>query len=148
MKVDQLLDELDALLDEGARVPFTNKIVVEEDFLERIVENMRRALPQEMAEAKTIVGERQAIIEEAKQEAQHIMDQAKGYVAKLTEENIISKQAQEQANEILMQASKSAKEMHSDANRYAVDVLRQLEKNMEKALETVRQGRSNLQGGK
>jgi len=146
--IEQLLDELDALLDDGARVPFTNKIMVEEDFLERIVENIRRTLPQEIAEARTIVGERQAILDQAKQEAQHIMDQAKGYVAKLTDDNIISKQAQEQANELLSQANKNAKEMQAEANRYAVDVLRQLEKNMEKALETVRQGRSNLQGGK
>lgn len=146
MTIERLLDELDTLLDEGARVPFTNKIMVEEDVLERIAEEMRRSLPQEFTEAKTIVAERQAILDEAQKEAQHIMDQAKGYVAKLTEENIITKQAHEQANETVQQARKTAKELQIEANKYAFDVLRQLESNLEKALETVRQGRNNLQG--
>jgi vacuolar-type H+-ATPase subunit H len=69
-------------------------------------------------------------------------------MAKLTDENVITKQAQEQANEMLQQARKTAKDLHVDANKYAIDVLRQLEGNIEKALETVRQGRNQLQGGK
>lgn len=148
MKFEQLLDELDTLLDEGARVPFTHKVIVEEEVLERIVDEMRRCLPQEFAEAKTIVAERQTILDEAQKEAQHVMDQAKGYVSKLTDDNIITKQAQEQANELMQQARKTAKELQIEANKYAFDVLRQLEINIEKALETIRQGRNSLHSGK
>ncbi|MEM5767837.1 MAG: ATPase, partial [Bacillota bacterium] len=101
MKIEQLLDQLDTLLDEGMRVPFTNKVMLEEDVLERITDDLRHALPQEVTEAKKIVVDRQAILDEAQKEAQHIMDQAKGYVAKLTEESLITKQAQEQANELM-----------------------------------------------
>jgi dsDNA-specific endonuclease/ATPase MutS2 len=148
MKIEQLLDELDTLLDEGARVPFTHKLIVEEEVLEHIVEELRRCLPQEIAEAKTIVAERQTILDEAQREAQHIMDQAKGYVSKLTDDNIITKQAQEQANELIQQARKTTKELQTEANKYAFDVLRQLEVNIEKALETIRQGRNSLHSGK
>lgn len=148
MKIEELLDELETLLDDGARVPFTNKVMVDEEVLERIADEMRRALPQEFAEAKTIVAERQNILNEAQKEAQHVMDQAKGYVAKLTEESLITKQAQEQANELMQQARKTAKDLQLEANKYAFDVLRQLETNLEKALETIRQGRNNLHPGK
>jgi cell division septum initiation protein DivIVA len=148
MTIDQLLDELDALLNEGARVPFTNKVVIEEDMLERVIDELRRTIPQEVAESRKILIERQAILEDAKKEAQHIMDQAKVYIAKLTDDSVITKMAQEQANEILHLARKTSKELQGEANSYAVDVLRQLEHNIERALEAVRQGRSNLQGGK
>lgn len=148
MKIEQLLDELDNLLDEGARVPFTHKVIVEEEVLERIVEEMRRSFPQEFSEAKTIINERQNILDEAQKEAQHIMDQAKGYVSKLTDDNIITKQAQEQANELIQQSRKTAKELQMEANKYAFEVLRQLEINIEKALETIRQGRNSLHPGK
>ncbi|HBS59065.1 MAG TPA: ATPase [Firmicutes bacterium] len=148
MKIEQLLDQLDTLLDEGMRVPFTNKVMLEEDVLERITDDLRHALPQEVTEAKKIVADRQAILDEAQKEAQHIMDQAKGYVAKLTEESLITKQAQEQANELMQEARTNAKELQLEANKYAFDVLRQLEINLEKALETVRQGRNGLHAGK
>lgn len=147
MKFEELLDKFETVLDEGSRIPFTNKVMLDEDVVESIMDEMRHLLPQEFAEAKSIVSERQAILEETQKEAQHIMDQAKGYVAKLTDENLITKQAQEQANELLQQARKNSKELQNEANKYAVDVLRQLEINLEKALETVKQGRNSLYPG-
>lgn len=145
MAIEEILDEIENILVDSTRVPFTNKLVIEEDDIIRLLDELRDVLPQEIKDAAKIVSERQRILEEAQKEAQNIVDQAKVYVTKLTDENIISKQAQEQANEIVQQARKAARDLQQESVIYAEDVFKHLESNLQKALEVVQQGHSHLQ---
>lgn len=148
MAIEEILDEIENILVDSTRVPFTNKLVIEEDDIIRLLDELRDVLPQEIKDAAKIVSERQRILEEAQKEAQNIVDQAKIYVTKLTDENIISKQAQEQANEIVQQARKAARDLQQESVIYAEDVFKHLESNLQKALEVVQQGHSHLQQNK
>ncbi|VBB05670.1 Hypothetical protein LUCI_0880 [Lucifera butyrica] len=148
MTIEEILDEMENALLDAARLPLTNKRIVEEDDWARLLDDLREALPNEIMEANRIVKERQRILEDAQNQAQNIIDQAKGYIAKLTDENIITQQAQEQANEIVVQARKMAKDLQSDAVAYAGDVFNQLESSLEKSLEIVRLGHANLEQAK
>lgn len=148
MDIEKLLDEMETLLVEAARVPFTNKRVVEEDDLAKFLDDFRELLPKEITEAKRIITERQRILDEAQKEAQSIVEQAKAYVIKLTDDNIINKQAQEQANELVAQARKSAKDLQVDAVSYADEVFKHVLNNLEQTLEVVRQGHRDLQQNK
>ncbi|SDF76930.1 ATPase [Sporolituus thermophilus] len=145
MKTIEILDEMENLLVEAAKVPFTNKLIIEEDDLGRLMDELRETVPGEIVEAKRILAERQRILDEAQREAQTIIEQAKSYILKLTDENIITRQAQEQANEIIQQAQKEARELHNQALIYASEVFKQIEANLEKALEVIRQGHGSLQ---
>lgn len=144
MTIEGILDELEGLLIDAARVPFTNKRVLEEDDVARLLDELREALPGTIAEANKIMAERQRILEDAQREAQGIVEKAKNYTIKLTDENMITKQAQEQSNEILNQAQKQAADLHNDAVAYADQVFKHLSGNLEKALEVVRQGHNDL----
>ncbi len=144
MTVEEILDELDNLLLDSARVPFTNKRVVEEDEVAHLLDALRDTLPNDIVEAKRILAERQRILEEAQREAQSIVDQAKSYIAKMTDENIITKQAQDQAGEIINHARKEAKDLRHDAIIYADEVFKHLELHLEKVLEVVKQGHGDL----
>lgn len=148
MAIEEILDEIENILVDSTRVPFTNKLVIEEDDIIRLLDELRDVLPQEIKDAAKIASERQRILEEAQKEAQNIVDQAKVYVTKLTDENIISKQAQEQANEIVLQARKAARDLQQESVVYAEDVFKHLESNLQKALEVVQQGHSHLQQNK
>ncbi len=148
MSIEKLLDEMENVLVEAARVPFTNKRVVEEDELARFLDEFRELLPKELEEAKRIIAERQHILDEAQKEAQNIIEQAKTYVCKLTDENIINKQAHEQANEIMTQANRNAKNLQNDAVTYADEVFKHVLNNLEQTLEVVRQGHRDLQQNK
>lgn len=145
MSIDNLLDEMETLLVEAARLPFTNKRVVEEDDLAKFLDELRELLPKELEEAKKIIADRERILDEAQKEAQNIVEQAKSYVIKLTDENVINKQAQEQANELMLQASKNASNLQSDAVIYAEQVFNHVLNNLEQTLEVVRQGHRDLQ---
>ena len=148
MTIEGILDELESLLIDAARVPFTNKRVLEEDDVARLLDELRDALPGTIAEASKVMTERQHILEEAQKEAQSIIEKAKSYTLKLTDENTITKQAQEQGVEIVTQAQKQAYDLQNDAMTYADDVFKHLEGNLEKALEVVRQGHSELHQSK
>lgn len=144
MTIDGILDELESLLIDASRVPFTNKRILEEDDVARLIDELRETLPGTIAEASKIMAERQRILEEAQKEAQTIVDKAKNYTIKLTDENIITKQAQEQSAEIITQAQQQAADLQSDAIAYADNVFKHLSGNLENALEVVRQGHNEL----
>ncbi|HWR39735.1 MAG TPA: ATPase [Patescibacteria group bacterium] len=145
MMFEKLLDELENVLVDAARVPFTNKRVIEEDDLARFIDELRENLPREIVEAKRVASDRQRILDEAQKEAQSIVDQAKNYIVKLTDEHVITKHAQERAQEIVDQAHKTARNLEADAVNYADQVFGYLEGNVEKTLDAVRGGRRNLQ---
>ncbi|WP_378955469.1 ATPase [Pelosinus sp. sgz500959] len=144
MTIDGILDELESLLTDGSRLPFTNKRILEEDDVIRLLDELREKFPDEVAEAAQIVAERQRILEKAQEEARKIVEQAKMYAIKLTDENIIAKQAQEQSNEIVILANKEAADLRNDAISYADSVFKHLEGQIEKTLEVVRQGHNEL----
>jgi vacuolar-type H+-ATPase subunit H len=148
MKIEEILDEMECLLLEASRVPFTNKRLIEEDDLGRLMDEIRECLPSELMEANRIVSERQRILDDAQKEAQNVVDQAKNYITKMTDENTITRQAQEQANEIIQQARKASHDLQADSVAYADEVFSYLEDNLVRALETVRDSHGKLHQSK
>ena len=67
MTIEGILDELESLLIDAARVPFTNKRVLEEDDFIRLLDELREKLPSSITEASQIVTERQRILENAQE---------------------------------------------------------------------------------
>ena len=62
----------------------------------------------------------------------------------MTAESEIVKAAQEQANEIIANANKSSEELRNSSVQYGADVLKYVESNLEKTLESIRQNRESL----
>ena len=144
MTIEGILDELESLLIDASRVPFTNKRVLEEDDFVRLLDQLREKLPSSITEASQILAERQRILEKAQEEGQKIVDKAKSYAIQLTDENVIAKQAQEHSNEIVTVAQKEANDLQNDAVLYADNVFKHLEGQIERTLEVVRQGHNEL----
>jgi cell division septum initiation protein DivIVA len=144
MTIEEILEEMEALLLESSRVPFTNKRLIEEDDLGNLIDELREVLPGELMEANRVITERQQILEQAQKESQNIIDQAKNYIHKLTDESSITRQAQEQSNEIVLQARKAARELQTDSIHYADEVFCYLEENLVRTLEVVRQSHGKL----
>lgn len=144
MSVYKILDELENLLQYSTHIPFSNRLVVEEDELCRLIDALREALPNEIMEANRILNERKRIMDDVQKEAQTIVEQAQTYVCKLTDDNTITHQAQEQAELIIEEARVKAKEFEQQAVVYAQDVFAYLEANLEKVTEAVREGRERM----
>lgn len=81
---------------------------------------------------------------DAKQHADNMIIQAKDYIAKLTEEHELVRQAQERAQQILAQANASSEELKGSSITYAGDVLKYVETTLEKTLFSIQQNRESL----
>ena len=144
MKTDKLLDDLENVIASGSRVPFSNKRMVEEEEVMQILDAIKESLPLEVEESRKVIADREKILAEAQRHADSMVSQAKDYIAKLTEESELVRQSQEQANQIITYANQSSEELKNSSIVYAGDVLKYVEGNLEKTLESIRQNRESL----
>ena len=145
MKTEKLLEELENLIETSSHMPLTNKKMIEEEDIMRLVDALIESLPLELEESRRIVAERDRIIAEGQQQAEALVAQAKEYIQKLTEESELVKQAQEHANHIIAEANKSSEELKNSSIQYASDVFKYVESNLEKTLESLKENRQTLQ---
>ena len=144
MDTRKLLEELDYVVMTGREVPLTNKRLVDQDEVARIIDAINSSLPNELENAKRIVADKERVMMDAQKQAETIIAQAKDYIAKITEESELVKNAQERANEIIANANQTADTMQQNALEYATDVLKYVEENMEGTLDSLRKNRESL----
>ena len=141
MKTEKLLEDLEVLIESSSRIPMTTKRMVEEDEIMRIIDSIQESLPLELEESRRIVADKDKVLADAQRQAETLIDQAKDYIAKLTAESELVKQAQDQ---IINAANQSSDELKASSIQYAGDVLKYVENNLEKTLESLRQNRESL----
>lgn len=144
MKTEKLLEDLENLINMSGRVPLTNKCMIDEEEIMRIIDSINESLPLEMAESRRVLAEKDKILADAQRQADILIAQAKEYINKLTEESELVKQAQEHATQIINAANQSSDELKSSSLTYAADVLKYVENNLTKTLESLRQNRESL----
>ena len=144
MEIFTLLENLEELLDSGAKVPFSTKVMVDVEELREILEDIRLKLPDELKQAKWVKEERQRIISDAEQEAEDMLKEAKGKIATLVDENEITRQALAQKEEIIENANKVSKEISIGTRDYADAILEKVEDVLKETLEVIHNNRKEL----
>ena len=143
MDTRKLLEELENVIMNAGDVPFTNKKMIDGDEVARLIDAINQSLPNELDSARRIVSDKERILLEAEKKADDTIAQAKDYIARITEESELVKQAQERANEVVSSANKSAEELRTGSVTYATDVLKYLETNIENVLEDLKKNRES-----
>jgi hypothetical protein len=143
MSVYRVLDKLEAYVHEGTWLPAGYRILSEERLLE-LVEKVRASLPEEVGRAKVIAKDQERMMRVAQEKAQAIVDEAASKHEELVEENEIVRRARTTADVVLNEAQERARKVREGADRYAADVLREMESRLAGALGAVRKGRDVL----
>lgn len=147
MDVLVLIDRLEELVEEARSFPgFGNTAMVDRDSAFDVIDQMRQTIPEELKQARWIVKERQAMLDEARSESDRIVKQAQEEAEKMTSDEEILKRAEQRGTEIMEDARRREREIRLGAEDYADDVLASLEENLGRLLEAVQRGRSQLQG--
>ncbi|NLK97071.1 hypothetical protein [Defluviitalea saccharophila] len=141
----QLLDVMEDILDGSSTVPFTGKVMVDKDELLEIITDIRLKLPNEIKQSKWVIEERNKILIDAQKEAEGIMKEADERIAKLVDENEITKRAYEQAEEIIETAKQNSRQMRLGAIDYADEILSLVENNIKQTLEKIHKETSELE---
>ncbi len=141
MDILHLIDQLEALLNEGSHPPLVGKrVLLDEQRAWEIIDQMRVSIPEEVKKAKRINQERDRIIAQANEEGARIIELSKDEAQQLASDTEIARQAQSRATTIVERAQREADALKADADDYAVQVLGKLEEDLAKALSIVRNG--------
>ena len=145
MNVDELLDLMEDLLEEGTGVPFSGgKRMVDVDKVRDVIDEVRQNLPGEIRQAKAIVNDRGDIISGAKREADGLVRKAEDRVRMMLSEQEIVKAAQQRAAEIVTTAQAQAREMRMTVTDYCENMLRTTEEQMVRSAGEIKTLRANL----
>ena len=144
MEVFTLLENLEEILESGAKVPFSTKVMVDAEELREIIEDIRLKLPDELKQAKWVKEERQRIISDAEFEAQKVLKETEGKIINLIDEHEITKQALAQKEEIIENANKVSKEISEGTRDYADGILEKVENILRETMDIVHNNRREL----
>ena len=158
MEIFSLLENLEELLESGAKVPFSTKVMVDIEELREILEDIRLKLPDELKQAKWIKEERERIIEEAQKDADHIVKEAENRIISMIDEHEITRKAYDKKTEIIADANEMYREITQGTTTYVDGILANIENNMlelgktlsgvemsiQNALETIQNNRKEL----
>ena len=140
MDILQLIDRLEELFNESKTIPLTRNVMVDEDRMLDIIDQMRIAIPEEVKKAQQLLGQRDRVLAQAQEEANRTLEIARQKADQLVAKDMITVEAQRRADQIISQARAEADNVRGGADDYVIDSLRQLEAELERNLNQVRNG--------
>ena len=140
MDILQLVDHLEELFNKSRPIPLTNNVIVDEDKMLDLIDQMRVAIPDEVKKAQKRIAERDRTLAQATEEAQRTLQLAKEKSQGLVERDSIVASAEDRAKQIQKQAELDADATRQEADDYVIEVLTNLEMELERVLNQVRNG--------
>ena len=141
-----LLDELEQTIVESKSsiMGGNQKKIVDASYLLEIIDDIRRAFPQEFTDARRIVKEQQETLDRARQQADGIVADAQQQAIILAGDQEVIRLAQKQAENIRDQAAQYERDTRYNAEEYADTVLAHLEENLKSLTNSVTRVRQTL----
>ena len=145
MDILQMIDRLEELLNESRPLPFTHNVIVDEDRMLDLIDQMRVSIPEEVKKAQQLLAQRDRLIAQAQEEANRTVNLARDRSTELVERDQVVQAAYTQAEQIKAQATADGDSIRHEADEYVLETLRNLEMEMERTLNQVRNGIRTLQ---
>jgi vacuolar-type H+-ATPase subunit H len=140
MDILHLVDRLEELFNESRPIPLTHNVIVDEDRFLDIIDQMRISIPEEVKKAQQVFTQKDRVLAQAQEEANRTISLAREKADQLIEKDSISQDAQRRAGQILEQARLEAENVKAGADQYSMDALLNLEVELERLLNQVRNG--------
>ena len=129
-----MIDELEDALAEGRRVFFSGRLLVDEERILDIIDRMRVAVPEELKQARRVIGEQERLIGEAQAHVRQVLE----------EQGLLAAVEAERAR-LLGLAERDAASVRAGADEYARQVLEELEHRLARLTASVQNGLRELQ---
>jgi cell division septum initiation protein DivIVA len=144
MDILNLVDRLEELFNESRPVPLTNNVIVDEDRMLDLIDQMRVAIPEEVKKSQKLLAERDRTLAQAQEEAKRTIQLAREKSDGLVERDSIVAASESRAEQILEQARLDGEATRHEADNYVLESLTNLEMEMERLLNQVRNGIRSL----
>ncbi|MEV4787477.1 cell division initiation protein [Streptomyces tuirus] len=146
MDVQKKLDEIVSAVSGARSMPMSASCVVNRADLLALLEEVRAALPDSLAQAQELIGGREQMVEQARHEAQQIIESAHAERGSLISGTEVARRSQAEADRILAEARQEAEEIRAEADEYVDSKLANFEVVLTKTLGSVGRGREKLLG--
>ncbi len=127
MDVLLLIDRLDDMVRDASPARLGSHVRVGRQEAFELLDEMRENIPEEIRRARWIVSEREAMLTEAKREADRILAEAREERSRLVGAAEVARHAESRAEKILESAGARAHQIRLGADGYADEILGGLE---------------------
>ncbi|MGW5637084.1 cell division initiation protein [Streptomyces sp. NPDC003832] len=146
MDVQKKLDEIVSAVSGARSMPMSASCVVNRAELLSLLDEVRQALPGSLAQAQELIGDREHMVEQARQEAERIIQGAHAERGSLISDTEVARRSRAEADRILSEAQKEAEDVRAEADDYVDSKLANFEVVLTKTLGSVGRGREKLLG--
>ena len=146
MDVHDKLTELAATIEDARAMPMSASCIVNRGEVLALIDDVRRALPDDLARADGLLADRAGVIDAGRQEVERMLDQARVEQARLVAETAVAQAAEEEAARILAAAQTEAASVRAEVDDYVDAKLANFEVVLNKTMQAVIRGRDRLRG--
>lgn len=116
--LEKLFEEVYKMMAEAKRVPFTERIMLDESDLANALDDLKDAIPREIKSANQVLEEQKNIVNKAYADADRIVQEAKAEAERLLNVAQAEADAKVQQEEIVKQANAEAEEVKASTEQY------------------------------
>ena len=144
MDVHEKLDELTEVVESARSMPMSSSCILNRAELLTLLDELRALLPAEFDLAEQLLGDRDKVVSEGRDEAEAIVAAAHEERMRLVSETEVFAQAQREANRVRADAEEDAESMRQQVDEYVDGKLANFEITLDKTLAAVHRGRDKL----
>jgi cell division septum initiation protein DivIVA len=144
MNIHEAIDRLEYLIAHSRQIPLTRTVVIDQEEALACIDDLRLSLPDEIKQARWTLQEQQRLLSEAQSEAARTVSKAGERAQTMIGQHDLVKRAEKQAEAMLREASLKAEETRRAADRYAWEVMQNLETQLLRTIATVKKGVETL----
>ncbi|MFE6870931.1 ATP synthase F0 subunit B [Kitasatospora sp. NPDC057692] len=146
MDVQNKVDEIVAAVENARSMPMSASCVVNRAELVALLQDLRAALPAELAQAQSVMADHESVVADAQAEADRIIQGAHSERGSLISDTEVVRRAQAEADRILAEARAEIETKRAEADDYVDSKLANFEVVLTKTLGAVGRGRTKLRG--
>ncbi|MFJ7245190.1 cell division initiation protein [Kitasatospora sp. NPDC098652] len=146
MDVQKKVDEIVAAVENARSMPMSASCVVNRAELIGLLNDLKAAMPAELAQAQSVMADHEQVVAEAQAEADRIIQGAHSERGSLISDTEVVRRAQAEADRILAEARAEVEAQRAEADDYVDSKLANFEVVLTKTLGAVGRGRTKLRG--
>lgn len=144
MDVYDKIDELVSTVESARSVPMSASCVINRGQLLDLLDELRNAFPEDVKRAELLLRDREAVVDEGRQEAVRIVERGRAERERLVTESDVVRDARDEAARLLGEADTEIRQRQAELDDYCDNKLAGFEVTLQKTLATVRRGRDRL----
>ena len=144
--VEATLHQLERLVAEAKTVPLSASVMVNRAEVDALLAALREALPDELAQARWVVKERDEILERAQQDVDRLLEDARAERDRLVSQQEIVRASAAEAERVVNDAREHGRQIRLEAEDYVDAKLANFEVVLHKTLGAIEKGRQKLRG--